>query len=307
MTNNEQRSELANFLRTRRARLLPTDVGLPHTARRKTAGLRREEVAQLACVGVTWYTWLEQGRDINVSVQVLDSLARTLRLSAEEKAHLFLLAGQTPPQHPVPQQEHVSPFLHKFLEHQGSNPAYITGRRWDVLAWNRAACLVIANFAAMPVIERNIVRLIFTNEEARRLYVDWEGMAQRILAQFREGSSRYRDDEQLGALITDLQHCSPEFACWWPRHEVQGRQDGQKKLNHSQVGLLTLDHSTFQIDGYPGLKMVVYLPANNETDRKLEQLNKQAEEQVNGHCKPTCSSIYPDSIIETPLQTFIRE
>jgi transcriptional regulator with XRE-family HTH domain len=307
MTNNEQRSELANFLRTRRARLSPIDVGLPHTARRKTAGLRREEVAQLAGVGVTWYTWLEQGRDINVSVQVLDSLARTLQLSAEEKAHLFLLAGQTPPQHPVPQQEHVSPFLHKFLEHQGSSPAYITGRRWDVLAWNRAACQIITNFAALPVKERNIVRLIFTNEEVRRRFVDWEGMAQRLLAQFREGSSRYRDDEQLGALITDLQHCSPEFARWWPRHEVQGRQDGQKELIHPQAGLLVLDHSTFQIDGSPGLKMVVYLPANDETNRKLEQLNKQAEEQVSGHCKPTRSSIYPDSFIETPLQTFIRE
>src|SRR5579884_2245998 len=125
MANNEQRSELANFLRTRRARLSPADVGLPRTARRKTAGLRREEVAQLAGVGVTWYTWLEQGRDINVSVQVLDSLARTFQFSAEEKAHLFLLAGQVPLQYPVPQQEYISPFLHKFLEHQGNSPAYI--------------------------------------------------------------------------------------------------------------------------------------------------------------------------------------
>lgn len=277
MTSNEQRGELANFLRTRRSRLSPTDVGLPHTARRKTAGLRREEVAQLAGVGITWYTWLEQGRDINVSAQVLDSLARTLRLSAEEKAHLFLLADQAPPQYPVPQQEYVSPFLHKFLEHQGSSPAYITGRRWDVLAWNRAACQVIADFAALPVENRNIVRLVFTNEDFRHRFVDWEGMAQRILAQFRAGSSRYRDDEQLDALITDLQHCSPEFARWWPRHEVQGRQDGQKAVIHPQAGLLTLDHSTFQIEGSPGLKAVVYLPANEETARKLEQLYKQAE------------------------------
>lgn len=275
--NNEQRGELANFLRTRRARLSPTDVGLPRTARRKTVGLRREEVAQLAGVGVTWYTWLEQGREINVSVQVLDSLARTLRLSAEEKAHLFLLAGQIPPQHPAPQQEQVSPFLQKFLEHQGSSPAYIMGRRWDILAWNRAACQVITNFAALPIEERNIVRFIFTHEEFRRRFVDWEAMAQRILAQFRASSSQYRDDEQLGALMTDLQHCSPEFACWWPRHEVQGRQDGQKELLHPQAGLLALDHSTFQIDGSPGLKMVVYLPVNEETTKKLEQLYKQEE------------------------------
>ncbi|GHO55876.1 helix-turn-helix transcriptional regulator [Ktedonobacter robiniae] len=275
--NNEQRGELATFLRTRRARLSPTDVGLPRTARRKTVGLRREEVAQLAGVGVTWYTWLEQGREINVSVQVLDSLARTLRLSAEEKTHLFLLAGQVPLQHPAPQQEHASPFLQKFLEHQGSSPAYIMGRRWDVLVWNRAACQVIADFAALSVGERNIVRLIFTNEEFRRRFVDWEGIAQRVLAQFRASSSHYRDDERLGALIMDLQHCSPEFARWWPRHEVQGRQDGQKEIIHSQTGLLTLDHSTFQIDGSPGLKMVIYLPANEETAKKLEQLYKQGK------------------------------
>jgi transcriptional regulator with XRE-family HTH domain len=167
MTDNEQRDELTNFLRTRRAQLSSTDVGLPRAARRKTAGLRREEVAHLAGVGVTWYTWLEQGRDIHVSVQVLESLAQTLRLSAEEKAHLFLLAGQGPPQHPVPQQEYVSPFLQKLLEQQGSSPAYITGRRWDVLAWNLAASQVIANFAALPVEERNIVRLIFTDKEFR--------------------------------------------------------------------------------------------------------------------------------------------
>src|SRR6266700_7728500 len=112
-----RRREIAAFLRSRRERISPEQVGLPSSRRRRTPGLRREEVAQLAGVGVTWYTWLEQGRDINVSVQVLDSLARTLRLSSEEKAHLFLLAGQVPPQHPIPQQELVSPFLHKFLEH----------------------------------------------------------------------------------------------------------------------------------------------------------------------------------------------
>lgn len=272
MASNEQRSELANFLRTRRSQLSPTEVGLPRTARRKTAGLRREEVAQLAGVGVTWYTWLEQGRDINVSTQVLDSLAQTLKLAPAEKTHLFLLAGQAPPPHPVPQQEHVSPFLHRFLEHMGSNPAYLTGRRWDVLAWNHAACQVIANFAAVPVEERNIVRLIFTDEDYRRRSVDWEGIAQRVLAQFRASSGQYRNDAQFGALITELQQRSPEFSHWWSRHEVQGRQDGRKEIIHPQVGSLVFEHSTFQIDGSPGLKMVVYLPACEETARKLEQL-----------------------------------
>jgi transcriptional regulator with XRE-family HTH domain len=271
--DNEQRSELANFLRTRRSQLSPEEVGLPRTARRKTAGLRREEVAQLAAVGVTWYTWLEQGRDIHVSTQVLDSLAQTFRLTPAEKAHLFLLAGQTSPTHPVPQQEHVSPFLSRLLEHMGTNPAYITGRRWDVLAWNQAACWIIADFATMPVEERNIVRLIFTNEEFRRRCVDWENIAQRVLAQLRASSSQYQHDAQLGGLIRDLQQHSPEFARWWSRHEVQERQDGRKEFIHPVVGSLVLEHSTFQIEDAPGLKMVIYLPVCEETARKLEQLN----------------------------------
>jgi hypothetical protein len=272
MTSNELRSELSNFLRIRRSQLSPAEVGLPRTVRRKTAGLRREEVAQLAGVGVTWYTWLEQGRDINVSTEVLNSLAQTFRLTSAEKTHLFLLAGQASPAHTVPQQEHVSPFLYRFLEHMGTSPAYITGRRWDVLAWNRAACQVFANFATMPLEERNIVRLIFTGEEYHRRCVDWEGVAQHVLAQLRASSSQYHHDAQLNALILELQQRSPEFARWWSRHEVQERQDGRKEFIHPLVGSLVLEHSTFQIEDAPGLKMVAYLPACEETARKLEQL-----------------------------------
>jgi transcriptional regulator with XRE-family HTH domain len=243
-------------------------------------GLRREEVAQLASVGVTWYTWLEQGRDINVSAQVLESLARALRLTPAEKAHLFLLAGQAPPPRPAPLQEPVSPFLYALLEHLGTSPAYILGPRWDVLAWNRAASLVIGDFAAVPVEKRNIVRFIFTNDDLRRRIVDWEGVAQRVLAQFRVSSSRYGGDAQFEALIADLQRLSPEFARWWPRHEVRGREDGQKEFIHSQMGSLVLVHSTFQVNDSPGLKMVVYLPASEQTARKLELLCKQEEVQV---------------------------
>lgn len=272
MTENEQRLELANFLRIRRNQLSPTAVGLPRTARRKTAGLRREEVAHLAGVGVTWYTWLEQGRDIHVSTQVLESLAHTFRLTPAEKAHLFLLSGQASPAHPVPELEQVSPFLSRFLEHMGTSPAYITGRRWDVLAWNRAACQVFANFTTMPAEERNIIRLIFTNEEYRRRCVDWEGVALRVLAQLRASHGQYHDDVQLSALIQEFQQRSPEFAHWWSRHEVQERQDGQKEFLHPLVGSLVLEHSTFQMEDTPGLKMVVYLPACEETARKLEQL-----------------------------------
>ncbi|MBO0782713.1 MAG: helix-turn-helix domain-containing protein [Ktedonobacteraceae bacterium] len=272
MTDGERRQELADFLRTRRARLVPAEVGLPLTARRKTVGLRREEVAQLASVGVTWYTWLEQGRDIHVSAQVLDSLAQALRLSADEKAHLFLLAGQVPLPHPSAVQEQISPFLQKFLEHLGTTPAYITGRRWDLLAWNRGACEIFGDFAAMSPDACNILHFIFTNSELRRRLLDWEGIAQRALAQFRASSSRYRDDAQFAALIKDLQQVSPEFARWWPRHDVRGRQDGRKELVHPQVGYLAFDHSTFQVNDPPDLRVTVYLPASEETASKLEHL-----------------------------------
>ena len=273
MIYSEQRAELADFLRTRRSQLSPAEVGLPRTVRRKTTGLRREEVAQLAGVGVTWYTWLEQGRNINASTQVLDSLAQTFKLTPTEKTHLFLLAGQAYPVQPVAELEHIGPFLTRFLEQIGNNPAYIMGRRWDVLAWNRAACQIIGDFADMSQEERNIVRLIFTNEEYRHRSVDWEGIAQRVLAQFRANSAQYPDDAQFGALITELRQRSPEFAGWWSRHEVKGRQGGQKEFIHPQLGSLTFEHSTFQIDGSPGLKMVVYLPTCEEVARKLEQLS----------------------------------
>ncbi|MBO0796283.1 MAG: helix-turn-helix domain-containing protein, partial [Ktedonobacteraceae bacterium] len=185
MNDVERRKELADFLRTCRARLSPTDVGLPPGVRRKTVGLRREEVAQLANVGVTWYTWLEQGRDIHVSRQILESLAQGLRLNIDERTYLFSLAKH--PLLPVSdgQREEISPLLQRFLDQLGANPAYIIGRRWDVLAWNRAACMVLGDFRAMPPEQRNIVRFVFTDQELRRRMLDWEGVAQRVLAQFR--------------------------------------------------------------------------------------------------------------------------
>ena len=274
MIANEQRAELANFLRTRRSQLSPAQMGLPRTVRRKTVGLRREEVAQVAGVGVTWYTWLEQGRDINVSTQVLDSLAQTFSLTAAEKAHLFLLAGQTPPAQPLPQREQVSPFLQRLLEQMGNNPAYVMGRRWDVLAWNQAACQVIGDFAAIADEERNIMHLIFTNEDFRQRCLNWEAVAKRALAQFRATSGQYRNDEQLNALTKELQAHSVDFARWWSRHEVQERHDGRKEFMHPRVGLLALDHSTLQTEDAPGLKLVVYLAADEESGRKLEELTR---------------------------------
>jgi transcriptional regulator with XRE-family HTH domain len=265
MNDAERRKELADFLRTRRARLSPTDVGLPLGVRRKTAGLRREEVAQLASVGVTWYTWLEQGRDIHVSRQILESLGQVLMLNADEKAHLFSLANHPLGPSPWMQREMVSPLLQRFLDQLDPNPAYITGRRWDLLAWNQAACQVIGDFSALPAEQRNIVWFVFTNQEFRRRALDWEGIAQKVLAQFRVSSGRAPGDPWFTALIEALKQASREFRMWWPRHEVKGRQDGRKELIHPLVGHVVLEHTTFQVSEAPDLQVVVYL-ASPELD-----------------------------------------
>ncbi len=175
--------ELGDFLRTRRARLAPDDVGLPRGTRRKTPGLRRTEVAQLVGVSVDWYTWLEQGRPITPSTQVLERLVQALRLDANERNHLFLLAHQQPPPALVPETEVVSPALQHFLDEFGTRPAFVSGRRWDVLAWNDAGCAVFRDFRrASTSRERNTIWGVFTNPLARQFIVDWEDDARQLLA-----------------------------------------------------------------------------------------------------------------------------
>src|SRR5581483_5106736 len=174
----EQRlQELGDFLRTRRARLAPEDMGLPRGSRRRAPGLRRAEVAQLAGVSVDWYTWLEQGRPISVSTQVLESIVQALHLNAEERAHLFFLAHQQPPPARATEPEIVSPTLQRFLDHQYLSPAFVTGRRWDVVAWNEAARAIFVYFEQVTTNERNSVWLLFTSPQHRQLLIDWEGHA----------------------------------------------------------------------------------------------------------------------------------
>ena len=228
--------ELGDFLRTRRARLAPEDVGLPRGSRRRAPGLRRAEVAQLAGVSVDWYTWLEQGRPITVSTQVLESLVQALHLHAHERDHLFFLAHQQPPPARAMEPETVSATLQHFLDHQGFSPAFVLGRRWDVVAWNEAARVVFGDFGQMTTFERNSVWRLFTSPTHRHLLVDWEGHARRVLAQFRATCGRYPGDPRLTELIQDLMLRSPEFRAWWPDHEVLGTPEGQKTFNlHKQA------------------------------------------------------------------------
>jgi transcriptional regulator with XRE-family HTH domain len=273
----EQQSErlqaLGDFLRTRRARMAPEDIGLPRGSRRRAPGLRRAEVAQLAGVSVDWYTWLEQGRPITVSTQVLECLVQTLHLNGNEREHLFLLAHQQPPPTRSMDTETVSPTLQHFLDHQRLSPAFVLGRRWDVIAWNEAARVVFGDFGQMTTFERNSVWRIFTSPAHRHMLVDWEGHARRVLAQFRATCGRYPGDPRLTELIRNLMLRSPEFRAWWPDHEVLGTLEGRKTFNHPQVGLLMFEHLTFQVFDAPDLKVNVYTPLDAaETPAKLAQL-----------------------------------
>jgi transcriptional regulator with XRE-family HTH domain len=276
MTSQRERQriqELGDFLRTRRDRLLPEQVGLPAGGRRRTPGLRRTEVAQLAGVSVDWYTWLEQGRPISVSIQVLESLVQALRLNANEREHLFFLAHQQPPPDTTPPRETVSATLQHFLDHHEVSPAFAIGARWDLVAWNESARVVLHDFSQMTARERNVVWMTFASATHRQLVIDWEQHARRILAQFRTSYGRFPDDPWLTELIKDLLAISPEFRAWWSDHEVLRGPEGKKELNHPQVGHLVFEHLMLQVYDVPDLKVVVYTPTDEaNTSAKIHQL-----------------------------------
>jgi transcriptional regulator with XRE-family HTH domain len=273
MHDQARRTELAQFLRTRRERLAPQQVGLPTGTRRRTPGLRREELALLAGVGTTWYAWLEQGRAITVSRQVLESLARVLRLDADERTHLYILAREQLPADPFPLTQTIDPTLQLILDRMGNYPALLLSHRWDILAWNQAARRVLGDFSAMTARERHILWFFFTDQRYQSMLVDWEGEAQRLLALFRASTQRSIGEAWFTELVRELKQASPAFREWWPRHEVQGVQTEHKRLNHSSVGRLVLQATTFQVADHPDVQMVVYTPVGGtETAAKLATL-----------------------------------
>src|SRR5260370_30160517 len=201
MNEKERRTELAQFLRTRRERIVPQQVGLTPGTRCRTPGLRREELALLAGVGATWYTWLEQGRAITVSGQVLESLARVLQLDADERTHLFILAREQLPADPLPLTQTVDSALQLILDTMGIYPAWVLSPRWDIIAWNQAACRVLGDVSVMTSRERHILWLLFTDARYRAMAVDWEREAQRFLALFRATTQRYVGEAWLTELL----------------------------------------------------------------------------------------------------------
>ncbi|OIK21696.1 helix-turn-helix transcriptional regulator [Bacillus amyloliquefaciens] len=282
LSDKERRKELGDFLKTRRARSSPQDFGLPIGPRRKTEGLRREEAAQLAGIGVTWYTWLEQGRDIQVSSDVLEAISRVFRLNEEEKEHLFLLANQ-PLLSKVgrPLVESVNSVLKNVLSQLEYCPTYVTDEKLNIVSWNKAAAVVFGDFNKMNDRDRNAVWRCFTSIEYRELFLNWEDHAQRLIAQFRLAYTRFVGDEWFKDIIKELTNKSPEFRNWWPKHEVLGTPCGKKTLLHPLVGEMIMDHITLQVYDAPELKLTIYQPRQEgETEQKMKRLlNWQADLQ----------------------------
>jgi transcriptional regulator with XRE-family HTH domain len=254
----QTRRELGDFLRARRGRLTPESVGLPRQRRRRTPGLRREEVAELAGIGVDWYVRLEQGRPVTPSVATIDALARALRLSEPEHQHLRALAGGGGPK---PFQPEQAPQGLVRLVESLSQPAYIGGRRRDLLAWNAAAADIF-DFEQLAPGDRNILVAMLTYPHSRALFGDgWADEAQRMVAQFRATHDLWAGDPAFVALLRRLREGCPEFEAWWERHEVRRGASGRKTLHHPTRGLIAFDHASFQANDDPSLKLVIYTPA----------------------------------------------
>jgi transcriptional regulator with XRE-family HTH domain len=279
MPSAEQRDRLGAFLRIRRGALQPEGVGLPKRYnRRLTPGLRREEVAELAGISVSWYTRLEQGKDVQLSAKALHGVAAALQLSASERDYLLALARSEGPPDPVPQTATVSPTLQAVLDAQAERPAYVVDPCLNMLAWNQAAVDVFGagafgDFADLPKHERNLLWLIFT-DDARRLFPHWERHARLLLAQFRDASRHMVGDPWIATLISRLEARSPEFAEWWSHHDVERVQEIEKIVDHPTVGQMALLQTVLQvIDNPPGLFLVVYTPApGTDTAERLQKL-----------------------------------
>jgi transcriptional regulator with XRE-family HTH domain len=266
--------ELAQFLKTRRARITPEQAGLPHIGRRRTPGLRRGEVAQLSGVSVDWYTWLEQARNIQVSAQVLENIARTLQLDSNERNHLFLLALQQLPADLTQVEATISPTLQSFLDLQRTSPAYVVDQRLTIVAWNKAASLIYGDYGSMSMRERNTVWRTFTSPYVREmLQENWESHARHRLAHFRAHYGKFAGALWWMELIEDLSQESAEFREWWPQHDVLNGPEGRKINHHPTAGLLVFNQISFLVSDSPHLTVTINMPSDDtDTLVKLEKL-----------------------------------
>lgn len=263
---------LGDLLRSRRERLQPADVGLPAGARRRTRGLRREEVALLAAISPTYYAFLEQGRDVRPSRGVLDALAGALRLGAAERAHLHELVHGAPPADATDTGETLAAAVADLVHRLDPQPTYVTGCRFDVLAANRAARALWTDWPALPPAARNMLWWTFTDPGARTTFVEWEREAIALLARYRSAADRHPDDPSFRELTERLHAASPEVRAWWPRHDIAALGSGTKRLRHPVLGELELRHVVLQVADDPEQKLVTFAAGDRDRARIVELL-----------------------------------
>jgi transcriptional regulator with XRE-family HTH domain len=256
-------SLLGTYLRTRRTKLDPVALGFS-SHRRRTQGLRREEVAQRANISPTWYTWLEQGRGGAPSADVLDRIACALMLTDLEREHLFLLGLGHPPEVHYKKDEGVTPRLQRVLDALEPSPALIRTATWDVVAWNRAVAVMLTDYGSLPPEQRNILRAIFLDPRARALQYDWQTVARFVLGAFRVDAARAGAAAEVEPLVDELCALSPEFKAMWRDNDVRAHHEGIKHIRHPVLGPIAFEYSAFAVDGRPDLSLVIYNPTTPE-------------------------------------------
>ena len=270
--NKETANKLGTFLRDRRMRLDPATFGFA-TGRRRTQGLRREEVAQRANISPTWYTWLEQGRGGAPSADVLNRIAAGLMLTEPEREHMFMLGLGRPPEVRYRNVDSVTPRLQRVLDALDPSPAIIKTATWDVVAWNRAAAAMLTDYSKLPREQRNILRLMFGNPRVRDAQDDWQSVARFVVGSFRADAVRAGAGAEVTQLVEELSRISPEFeALWRDSDVVAGRGEGVKRIRHPEIGLIELEFSVFAVDGRPELGMLVYNPVTSADAERIRSL-----------------------------------
>ena len=267
---------LGTYLKDRRAKLDPAAFGLP-PERRRTPGLRREEVAQRANISPTWYTWLEQGRGGAPSADVLDRISRALMLTDVEREHLFLLGLGRPPEVRYRKDEGVTPRLQRVLDALEPSPALIRTATWDVVAWNRAATVMLTDYGSLPLEQRNLLRIIFLDPRARAVQYDWESVARFVVGAFRVDAARAGAAAEVEPLVDELCRLSPEFKAMWRDNDVRSHGEGVKHIRHPVLGPIAFEYSAFAVDGRPDLAMVVYNPMAQADIDRIRSLMKEQE------------------------------
>ena len=275
-----EENRLGTYLKDRRTKLDPVALGFT-AQRRRTPGLRREEVAQRANISATWYTWLEQGRGGAPSADVLDRIARALMLTDVEREHLFLIGLGRPPEVRYQAAEAVTPRLQRVLDALAYSPALIKTATWDIVAWNAAASALLIDYGSLPPEKRNVLRLIFRDPQVRAAQYDWESVARFVVGVFRADVARAGVAAKVEALVDELCRESPEFAAMWRDNDVRAHGGGVKHLRHPILGPIAFEYSAFAVDGRPDLSMMIYNPATPADAERIKSLiESKAQEKT---------------------------